>query len=66
MEFNSLKAVKLENEIRLVGEISAAVEKIDFVGLEDLPETDALNILNINLKNTLDDESLKIAADRLT
>lgn len=66
MQFNSLKAIRLPNELRLVGEISAVVEKVEFQGLDDLSETEALAILNLNLKNAMDEDTLKVASDKLT
>lgn len=65
MQFNSLKVLQYSNELRLVGEISAYVEKIEFQGLKDLSEAEALSILSLNLKTGLDDDSLKAAADKL-
>lgn len=65
MQFNSLKIVLVKNELRLVGEISATVEKIQFQGLKDISENEALNILNINLKNALDPEILKTSTEKL-
>lgn len=65
MQFNSLKVVRIGNEIRLVGEISATVEKIEFQGLEEVSEAEALSLLNLNIKNALDEDSLKTAADKL-
>lgn len=65
MQFNSLKVLQFPNELRLVGEISATVDKIEFQGLKDLSESEALSILSLNLRSGLDDESLKAAADRL-
>lgn len=65
MQFNSLKVMLFPSEIRLVGEISASVEKIEFEGLKDLSESEALSILNLNLRSGLDDDSLKAAADKL-
>lgn len=65
LQFNSLKAVQSNNEIRLAGEISASIDKIEFEGLKDLSESEALSILNLNLKTGLDDDSLKAASDKL-
>lgn len=65
MQFNSLKLVKFPNETRLVGEISASIDKIEFQGLKDLSESEALSILSLNLKSGLDDDSLKSASDKL-
>lgn len=65
MQFNSLKVIQSSNELRLVGEISASVDKVEFEGLKDLSESEALTILSLNLRSGLDDESLKTASDRL-
>lgn len=65
MQFNSLKVIQSNNELRLVGEISASIDKIEFEGLKDLSESEALAILNLNLRSGLDDESLKAAAEKL-
>ncbi len=66
MQFNSLKAVKFSNEIRLVGEISATVEKVEFQGLDEISESEALTLINLNVNNALDEENLKSATEKLT
>ncbi|MBC7421339.1 MAG: BamA/TamA family outer membrane protein [Bdellovibrio sp.] len=67
MQFNSLKIVKTEsdNSLRLVGEISANVDKIEFEGLKELSEAEALTLTNLTLKNALDEENLKLASQKL-
>ncbi len=66
MQFNSLKLVQTnEDELRLVGEISAVVDKIDFQGLDEISEAEALTLMNLNIKNALDEDSLKTAVDKL-
>lgn len=69
MQFNSLKIVKIpnsDNEVKLIGEISAQVEKIDFNDLDEISESEALTLMNLTFKNALDEENLKAGADRLT
>ncbi len=66
MQFNSLKAVQSPTEMRLIGEISAQVDKVEFQGLEEMSEAEALVIINLNLKTALDEDTLKAAADKLT
>ena len=67
MQFNSLKIVAINgtNETRLVGEISAIVDKIEFNGLEDMSDSEALTLTNLTLKNALDEENLKLATEKL-
>ncbi len=66
MQLNSIRAVRFPQETRLIGEISAIVDKVDFEGLKEMSETEALTILNLNLKTALDEDMLKASADKLT
>ncbi len=67
MQFNRLKLVRgsQPDELRIVGEISATVDQIAFDGLKDLSEAEALTLTNLTLKNALDEENLKAAAQKL-
>ncbi|MBC7743344.1 MAG: BamA/TamA family outer membrane protein [Bdellovibrionaceae bacterium] len=67
LQFNSLRVVSTtdRHEVRLVGEISAIVEKIDFLGLEDMSESEAITLTNLTVKNALDEENLKLATEKL-
>lgn len=68
--FNSLRfvAVKnypMNNELLLVGEISAQVKKINFNNLSNIDETEALNLMGLNVNNILDEEVLKLGTEKL-
>ncbi len=65
--FNSLKLItgKKPNELRLSGEISAQIEAIEFKGLDDLSEGEALLIMNLNLKTAIDDDYVRSASEKL-
>ncbi|MBC7464522.1 MAG: BamA/TamA family outer membrane protein [Bdellovibrio sp.] len=67
-KFNGLRVVKTEgsNELILSGEISPQIEAIEFQGLEDLSESDALATMNLSTLTALDEDYVKAAADRLT
>ncbi len=67
MQFNSLKLVngKTEGELRLVGEISAEVEKIEFDGAKELSDAEAMTLTNLTLKNALDEDALNNATQKL-
>lgn len=51
--------------VRVVGEIAASIEQIEFENLKEISEQEALSLMNLNLKNGFDEETLKQAADKL-
>ena len=53
--FNSLKLISGSKsfELRLVGEISAQIESIEFQGLTDLSEGEALLLMNLTTKTAI-------------
>ncbi len=65
--FNSLKLISgaKPHELRLVGEISAQIEMIEFEGLSDLSEGEALLLMNLNLKNAIEEDYVKSAIEKL-
>jgi outer membrane protein insertion porin family len=65
--FNSLKLVKTGNgnELLLLGEISPEVKKINFDGLTDLTDAEALSLMGLNASNLLDENNLKAAVEKL-
>jgi outer membrane protein insertion porin family len=65
MQFNALKVVQVEEEMRLVGEISAVVDKIELQGLEEISDSEALTLMNLNVKNGFDEDTLKAASEKL-
>lgn len=66
--FNSLKLVKKNsgNELLLVGEISPEVKKINFDGLSNITETEALSLMGLNVNNILDEDNLKSGTEKLS
>ncbi|AGH95177.1 outer membrane protein assembly factor [Pseudobdellovibrio exovorus] len=69
LNFNSLKFAKISpnsSEVILIGEISPTIQKISFSGLSGLNETDALNIMGLNVNNILDEQNLHAGTDKLT
>lgn len=66
--FNSLWLVKTgpENDLLLVGEISPEVNKINFIGLSDLSDAEALTLMGLNVKNILDEENIKAGVNKLS
>lgn len=67
-KFNGLRVVKTEgsNELTLSGEISSQIESIDFKGLEDLSESEALSVMNLSTLSAIDEDYVKTSTDRLT
>lgn len=66
--FNKLKLIKSNsnNELLLVGEISPVVKKINFNGLSDLNDTEALSLMGLNAGNLLTETSLIAGVEKLT
>lgn len=66
--FNGLKLVRADssNELLLTGEISPEVKKINFEGLSDTTESDALNLMGLNSLNILDEDNLKSGVEKLS
>lgn len=66
-KFNNLRLVKVGSipELRLSGEISAQIEKIEFSGLEEISEAEALLLMNLNVKNATDEDFVKTATEKL-
>ncbi|OFZ31215.1 MAG: hypothetical protein A2622_01045 [Bdellovibrionales bacterium RIFCSPHIGHO2_01_FULL_40_29] len=66
-QFNSLRLIKGSSpgELRLVGEISAQIEAIEFKGLEELSDGEALVLMNLNLKSAIEEDFVKSALDKL-
>lgn len=65
--FNKLKLVQVGDsaELLLVAEISPIVKKITFEGLSEISEAEALSLMGVNISNILDEETLKIGAEKL-
>ncbi|MFZ3230324.1 MAG: POTRA domain-containing protein [Pseudobdellovibrio sp.] len=66
-KFNSLKVIKTKvaTELTLVGEITAQVESIDFQGLEDISDTEALTIMNLSTATAIEEDYVKSSLDKL-
>lgn len=67
-KFNGLRVIKSENsnDLSLSGEISAQVDNIEFQGLEDISESEALSIMNLSNLTAIDEDYVKNATDKLT
>lgn len=63
--FNQLKVVEKDNELFLVGTLSSKVEAINFVGLKELDDEEAAEILALNLTDAQDENKLLAAIERL-
>lgn len=65
--FNSLKLTPSAKpfELRLVGEISAQIETIEFQGLSDLSDGEALLLMNLTVKTAIEDDYVKSAIEKL-
>lgn len=65
--FNSLKLVRAagSTELSLVGEISPEI-KINFDGLSDTTEPEALATMGLSLTNILDEDNLRAGVSKLT
>lgn len=66
--FNKLKLIKPNSgyELLLIGEISPQVKTISFKGLSDISESDALNLMGLNVSNILDEDMLKAGTEKLS
>lgn len=67
-KFNGLRLVRTEgsHELTLSGEISPQIEAIEFQGLEDISESEALAIMNLSVLTALEEDYVKNAAEKLT
>ena len=65
--FNSLKLIAGSKpfELRLVGEISTQIESIEFQGLSDLSEGEALLLMNLSTKTAIEEDYVKTALEKL-
>lgn len=65
--FNRLKLMRMNasNELLLVGEISPQVKKINFIGLTDMNDTEALTLMGLNVGNILNENALKSGSEKL-
>ena len=66
LRFNNLKVVEKDNELFLVGTLSSKIEAINFTGLEDIDEDEALEVLSLNITDAQDENKVAAAVDRLT
>lgn len=65
LNFNQLKVVEKDDELYLVGTLSSKVESINFTGLKEIDEEEALEILALNLSEAQDENKVTAAIDRL-
>ncbi|AZZ36418.1 hypothetical protein CIK05_06310 [Bdellovibrio sp. qaytius] len=65
LNFNQLKVVERDDELFLVGTLSSKVESIEFSGLKEIDEDDALEILALNLTDAQDENKVAAAVERL-
>ncbi len=65
--FNNLKLVQSphSNELRLVGEISPQIESIEFQGLREISEGEALLVMNLSTKTANDEDNVKTSIEKL-
>ncbi|MES2803452.1 MAG: POTRA domain-containing protein [Bdellovibrionota bacterium] len=65
LNFNQLKVVEKDDALYLVGTLSSKVEAINFTGLKEIDEEEALEILALNLSDAQDENKVAAAVDRL-
>ena len=65
LNFNQLKVVEKDSELFLVGTLSSKVDSIQFNGLKEIDEDEALEILALNLADAQDDNKVTASIDRL-
>lgn len=65
LNFNQLKVVEKDDELYLVGTLSSIVEAINFTGLKEIDEDEALEILALKLTDAQDENKIITAIERL-
>lgn len=66
LNFNQLKVVEKDNELYLVGTLSSKVENINFTGLKEIDEEEALEIFAVSLSEAQDENKVAAGLERLT